>query len=68
MSLDIFLVLALLFAALLHASWNALIKSGGDKSLDTALILGLGVIFAVPQCSGLARRPCRPGLSLRPRA
>lgn len=48
MSLDIFLVLALLFAALLHASWNALIKSGGDKSLDTALIHSLGLVFALP--------------------
>ncbi|MCZ2498745.1 EamA family transporter [Xylophilus sp. Kf1] len=42
------LVLTLLFAALLHASWNALIKSGGDKSLDTALIHSLGVLVAVP--------------------
>lgn len=48
MSLSIFLVLALLFAALLHASWNALIKSGGDKSLDTALIHSLGLFFAMP--------------------
>lgn len=48
MSLSIFLVLALLFAALLHASWNALIKSGGDKSLDTALIHSLGLFFALP--------------------
>ncbi|MET1114349.1 MAG: EamA family transporter [Comamonas sp.] len=48
MSLGVVLVLALLFAALLHASWNALIKSGGDKSLDTALIHSLGVVFAVP--------------------
>lgn len=48
MNLSIFLVLALLFAALLHASWNALIKSGGDKSLDTALIHSLGLFFALP--------------------
>ena len=35
----------MLFGALLHASWNALIKSGDDKALDTALIhvLGCGV-------------------------
>ena len=31
-----------LVAALLHASWNALIKSGDDKALDTALIQVLG--------------------------
>jgi phosphonate utilization associated putative membrane protein len=48
MALSLPLVLTILFAALLHASWNALIKSGGDKSLDTALIHSLGVLFAVP--------------------
>lgn len=48
MNLSVFLVVALLFAALLHASWNALIKSGGDKSLDTALIHSLGLFFALP--------------------
>ena len=32
------IVAAVLCAALLHASWNALIKSGQDKALDTALI------------------------------
>jgi len=47
-SLPLPLLLAILFAALLHAGWNALIKSGGDKSLDTALIHGLGVGLAVP--------------------
>ena len=48
MSLSLPLVAAILFAALLHAGWNALIKSGGDKSLDTALIHSLGIFFAVP--------------------
>ncbi|QEI06362.1 EamA family transporter [Pigmentiphaga aceris] len=48
MSLSVPLVLAILFAALLHASWNALIKSGPNKSLDTALIHSLGVVFAIP--------------------
>lgn len=38
----------MLFGALLHASWNALIKAGGDKALDTALIHSLGVVAAVP--------------------
>jgi len=41
-------VLVVLFGALLHASWNALIKSGTDKSLDTALVNGLGALVAVP--------------------
>lgn len=48
MSLSVPLVLIILFAALLHASWNALIKSGPNKSLDTALIHSLGVLFAIP--------------------
>ncbi len=38
-------VAAVLFAALLHASWNALIKSGHDKTLDTALIHVLGCLI-----------------------
>jgi len=34
-----------LFGALLHATWNALVKSGSEKSLDAAMIaLGAGVI------------------------
>lgn len=39
---------AVLFGALLHASWNALIKGGRDKALDTALIHGLGIVVALP--------------------
>jgi phosphonate utilization associated putative membrane protein len=39
---------AVLFAALLHASWNALVKSSGDKELDTALVHSLGALVAVP--------------------
>ena len=41
-------VLAVLFGALLHASWNALIKSGNDKALDTALVHCLGALVALP--------------------
>ena len=41
-------VLAVLFGALLHASWNALIKSGNDKALDTALVHFLGAVVALP--------------------
>jgi phosphonate utilization associated putative membrane protein len=37
-------VAAVLFGALLHASWNALIRSGSDKALDTALIHVLGCV------------------------
>jgi phosphonate utilization associated putative membrane protein len=42
------IVLAVLFGALLHASWNALIKSGADKPLDTALIHSMGFVVGLP--------------------
>jgi len=42
------IVLAVLCGALLHASWNALIKSGRDKALDTALVHFLGAAVALP--------------------
>jgi phosphonate utilization associated putative membrane protein len=42
------IVLVVLCAAMLHASWNALIKSGGDKAADTALITVAGAIVALP--------------------
>ena len=42
------LVLAVLCGAMLHASWNALIKSGNDKALDTALVHSLGALIALP--------------------
>ncbi len=41
-------VAAVLFGALLHASWNALVKSSSDKDLDTALIHLIGSIMAIP--------------------
>jgi len=41
-------VLAVLCAALLHALWNALVKSGSDKALDTALILLAAAVVALP--------------------
>ncbi|MGZ5846245.1 MAG: EamA family transporter [Ramlibacter sp.] len=39
---------AVLFGALLHASWNALVKSSTDKALDTALIHLLGSFIGLP--------------------
>jgi drug/metabolite transporter (DMT)-like permease len=41
-------VAAVLFGALLHASWNAMVKSSSDKALDTALIHLTGSVIAVP--------------------
>ena len=37
-----------LVGALLHASWNALVKSSTDKALDTALIHLIGSLVALP--------------------
>jgi phosphonate utilization associated putative membrane protein len=41
-------VLAVLLGAALHAGWNALVKSSGDKPLDTALVHLLGAFVALP--------------------
>ena len=41
-------VLAVLCGAMLHAGWNALVKSSGDKPLDTALVHFCGAIVALP--------------------
>jgi phosphonate utilization associated putative membrane protein len=56
---------AVLFGALLHASWNALIKSGADQALDTALIhiLGCGVGVILVAIFGLPRREALPWLA-----
>lgn len=39
---------AVLFGALLHAGWNALVKSSTDKDLDMALQALFGTFWAVP--------------------
>jgi phosphonate utilization associated putative membrane protein len=39
---------AVLCGALLHAGWNALVKSAGDKTVDTALVHFLGALVALP--------------------
>ena len=41
-------VAAVLGGAVLHAGWNALVKSSGDKELDTALVHFLGALVALP--------------------
>lgn len=40
--------LAVLFGALLHAGWNALVKSAADKALDTALLNLIAAGIALP--------------------
>jgi drug/metabolite transporter (DMT)-like permease len=37
-----------LFGALLHATWNAIIKAGTNKSLDAALVSAGGAVTALP--------------------
>lgn len=39
---------AVLFGAVLHAGWNAMVKSSRDKALDTAVIHLMGSLVAVP--------------------
>jgi phosphonate utilization associated putative membrane protein len=48
MSLTWPVMLAVLAGAVLHAGWNALVKSSGDKALDTALVHFLGAVVALP--------------------
>jgi len=44
MSLSLFCIV--LFAALLHASWNAIVKRGTDKLLTTTLVTGSAALIA----------------------
>jgi hypothetical protein len=41
-------VAAVLLGALLHASWNALVKSSFDPAMDTALIHVVGSLIGIP--------------------
>lgn len=40
-------VLVVLFGAFLHASWNAIVKSGGDRFLNAASVVGAAGLIAV---------------------
>lgn len=46
--MDTFVVLAVLFGALLHAGWNTLVKSSGDMQIDLVLVHALGAVAAIP--------------------
>jgi phosphonate utilization associated putative membrane protein len=56
------LVFAVLAGAVLHAGWNTLVKSSGDKEVDTALVHFLGAWVASPLLlwSGLPPRETWP--------
>lgn len=45
MSLDVFAVIML--GALLHATWNAVVKGGGDKLLTTCMITSIASLIAL---------------------
>jgi len=47
MTLPIEAVALVLFAALLHASWNALVKVGNDRLVVLAIANGMGVLIAL---------------------
>lgn len=57
-------MLAVLGGALLHAAWNTLVKSSGDKTLDIALVHFLGAVVCVPLLyfTGLPPREAWPFL------
>jgi phosphonate utilization associated putative membrane protein len=58
-------VLAVLFGALLHASWNALVKASTDKALDNALLNLIAGLVALPLLAlvGLPPAPAWPYLA-----
>lgn len=57
-------IAAVLFGALLHAGWNALLKAGTDQPLDTATMKLVGSLAALPAALlvGLPPAPAWPFL------
>ncbi len=52
-------LLAVLLGALLHAGWNALVKSSSDKALDTALLNLFGSLLCMPLVAWLGWPPAQ---------
>lgn len=48
MALEPHLIAIVLFAALVHATWNALVKVSGDRFFAMAAIMGTGTIVMIP--------------------
>ena len=48
MTLPLHIVGLVLLAAILHATWNAVIKAGEDRVLTMALVIGVGAVLALP--------------------
>ena len=61
------IVLAVLCGAILHAAWNAMIKSGSDKGADTALVTIAGAVIALPTLLWAGLPHARSGRSCWPR-
>jgi drug/metabolite transporter (DMT)-like permease len=70
MTLPLQIVAPVLLAAVLHATWNAVIKAGEDRVLTMALVIGIGAALALPVlpfatapvlARGTAPRLARPG-------
>ena len=49
-------MLLVLFAALLHASWNAVVKSSPDKFLDIVFVTSSAAAFCLVSLPFLRRR------------
>ncbi len=48
MTLPLHIVGLVLLAAILHATWNAVIKAGEDRFLTLVLVIGVGAALALP--------------------
>ncbi len=48
MSLPLHITALVLLAAVLHAIWNAVVKTGEDRVLTMALVIGVGSLIALP--------------------
>jgi len=48
MTLPPYIVGLVLLAAVLHATWNAVIKAGEDRVLTMALVIGVGAMLVLP--------------------
>ena len=57
MDISLPVTLAVLGAALLHASWNVLLKSGDDKELETiSIAVGSGLVGLADRVEALGGR------------
>src|SRR5262245_9101339 len=48
LTLTLPVTLAVLFAAMLHAAWNAMVKRGGDALVDMALLTLAASVLSLP--------------------